>query len=363
MSNLERQIGDLRALQASSWVHELCKRDPSRYGAFVAWLKESPVNVREFLLAYSLDCSLGSIDSKRRYEVEELLRRINPRLVSAPVQSPRSRASAVRQRKSPGVWAYGVAAGILIAGCIGWWTLRDGRGGWQEFQTGTGEQRALQLEDGTVVHLNTLSRIAVNFSAAGRDVRLIEGEALFAVRHDAQRPFRVFTRDAVIEDLGTQFDVNSRAGSVEVAVIEGRVELSSTRAAAAGPGPAQPAQPPQRRTGAVRRVLSRTVRANEEAQVESDGSVSIKTVPDISEATAWWQRRLVYRKATLARIVEDFNRYNHRRIRLEGNVVKSRLYTGVFDADDADSLAEALSNDPELIVERLPDGTILVKSR
>jgi transmembrane sensor len=86
-------------------------------------------------------------------------------------------------------------------------------------------------------------------------------------------------------------------------------------------------------------------------------------VPDISETTAWWQRRLVYRNETLAHIVEDFNRYNRRRIQLEGEAVMQRPYTGVFDADDPESLALALASDPELAVERLADGTIVVRAR
>jgi transmembrane sensor len=75
----------------------------------------------------------------------------------------------------------------------------------------------------------------------------------------------------------------------------------------------------------------------------------------------WWQRRLIYRKETLAHIVEDLNRYNRRQIRLEGEAVMQRAYTGVFNADDPDSLAQVLASDPELVVERLADNTIVVR--
>jgi len=196
----------------------------------------------------------------------------------------------------------------------------------------------------------------LNFSDSARDVKLIEGEALFEVHHEA-RPFRVFTRDAVIRDIGTRFNVHSRADSVKVAVIEGSVELTAVPIA----DPVQ--SKTHTRTALPTESQSHILIADQEAHVDRTGAVTVATVSDISEAAAWWQRRLVYRKETLAHIVEDFNRYNRRRIQLAGEAVMTRSYTGVFDADDPDSLAQVLASDPELIVERTADNTILVRAR
>jgi hypothetical protein len=44
----------------------------------------------------------------------------------------------------------------------------------------------------------------VRFSERVRDIRLVRGETFFKVQHDAVRPFRVHTRDAVIQAVGTQ---------------------------------------------------------------------------------------------------------------------------------------------------------------
>ena len=73
-------------------------------------------------------------------------------------------------------------------------------------------------------------------------------------------------------------------------------------------------------------------------------------------------RRLVFRQQTLDRIVAEFNRYNSRQMRLEGAGVASRVFTGVFDADDADSLAQVLARDPSLSVSYL-DHVIVVNAR
>jgi len=350
MRDLDQKIDDLRAQQASAWISALAKPNHDRQKEFVAWLKESPSNVREFLLAYAIDQSLEHLDSQRRVDIDALLAQITPRVTHLPIVNSAPPHAPTRRS-----WRYKIAAGIAAIGLAGAWVLFDRQSSWQEFQTGTGEQRALQLEDGSVVHLNAHSRIALNFSEHARDVKLIEGEALFEVHHE-KRPFRVLTRDAVIRDIGTRFNVHSRSDSVKVAVIEGSVELTTATKAAPTAKSSETKTSPRQQTTHI-------LIADQEAHVDSSGTVVVATLPDISEAAAWWQRRLVYRKETLAHIVEDFNRYNRRRVQLEGDEVMQRMYTGVFDADDPDSLAQVLANDPELIVEHAAGNTIIVRAR
>jgi transmembrane sensor len=360
MRNLDQQIGNLRAQQASAWVSVLAQADAERHDEFIAWLKESPLNVREFLLAQAIDQSLDQLDVKRRVDLDSLLAQINPRIANLPIATTLvSQPESTRPTQHH--WLYQFAAGIAAIGLIGWWVLFEHQSNWQEFATGSGEQRALQLEDGSVVHLNAHSRIAINFLANAREVKLIEGEALFDVHHDAQRPFRVVTRDAVIRDIGTRFNVHSRADGIKVAVIEGSVELMAVAANAPVPTTGRSAQPhvADASKPATRHILT----ATQQAQVDRNGVVTVETTPDIADASAWWQRRLIYRKETLAHIVEDLNRYNRRQIRLEGDEVVKRAYTGVFDADDPDSLAQVLASDPALVVERLADSTIVVRAR
>jgi transmembrane sensor len=191
----------------------------------------------------------------------------------------------------------------------------------------------------------------------------LEGETLFRVHHDASRPFRVYTDDAVIQAVGTQFDVYERNDGTVVAVIEGRVNVSpkfaaqpSSAAATAGlTGLAKVA-------GAVPAAGSRMVRSSEEAQINHVGDVSVRTSADVSDAVAWRERRLIFRDQPLGVIAEQFNRYSRKQIRLEGPGVTARVYTGVFDADDVDSLAQALARDPQLRIEST-DRTIVVRAR
>lgn len=337
MRDLDRQIDTLRARQASAWVTALAKPDYGRHAEFVAWLKESPLNVREFLLAYSIEQSLSQVDPQRRCDIDALLVQIQPTVTFLP-------AAASPRRVLHRGTLYRIAAGLAAVALMGWLWLA-GQPTTQHFATTVGEQRAIQLEDGSLVHLNARSSIELNFTATTRDVKLLEGEAMFDVRHLEGRPFRVLTRDAVIRDIGTRFNVHSRSDGVKVAVIEGSVELTSASSAVAS------------------KPESHVLVVAQQAQVNREGKITVEILTDVSEASAWWQRRLVYRKETLAHIVEDFNRYSQRRIQLEGDAVMQRTYTGVFDADDPESLAQVLASDPELAVERTSDDRIVVRAR
>ena len=169
----------------------------------------------------------------------------------------------------------------------------------------------------------------------------------------------VYTDDAVVRAVGTQFDVYRREDGTVVSVIEGRVSVTPASpprtaseqtpgGASQGSGPALPAKAPGRMLG-----------ASQEAHVSHAGSVSIREVNNVTDTVAWRERRLIFTDQTLGQIVGEFNRYRANPIRLEGAGVRERTYTGVFDADDADSLVEVLARDPALAVDRSPEGIVV----
>jgi transmembrane sensor len=360
MDKETRRLEELLAQQASQWIETL--RDPSaqQRAAFVAWLKDSPRNVRDFLLMLTIDQSLDTVDSKRLHDIESLLAAADTRVVDFPRMRVRRKAVETPRRR----WkAAAVAASVVFASVMSWlaWDYRSAH--WTEFETATGEQRAFELEDGSVVHLNTHSRAAIRFSERTREVRLLHGEALFRVRHDASRPFRVYTADAVIQAVGTQFNVYERPEGTVVAVIEGRVSVEAVPAAnaaaalmRAGGGPAHHS------AAAASAPAGLIVRSSEEAKINHAGNVSVQADLDVAEAVAWRERRLIFREQRLDVIAEQFNRYSRKQIRLEGPEVMTRLYTGVFDADDVESLAQILMRDPQLIVES-SNQAIVVRAR
>lgn len=98
----------------------------------------------------------------------------------------------------------------------------------KEISTKPGERANIDLGDGTKVFLNADSKLTVpdTFSGSERVVEL-SGQAFFDVTPDKSRPFYIKTSNAIIEVVGTEFDVRSYADDQDVRVVvqEGTVEL------------------------------------------------------------------------------------------------------------------------------------------
>nr|MBX2859499.1 FecR domain-containing protein [Cellvibrionaceae bacterium] len=59
------------------------------------------------------------------------------------------------------------------------------------YATTAGEDRVVELRDGSRIHLNTRSSVEVRYSGVARQVDLLNGEAHFEVMPDKSRPFVV----------------------------------------------------------------------------------------------------------------------------------------------------------------------------
>lgn len=98
------------------------------------------------------------------------------------------------------------------------------------FQVPYGQRVQITLSDGSNVWLNSGARLEYPavFRPDARQVKLT-GEALFEVRHDSDRPFRVETFASRISVLGTRFNVvaDEAHNRFSTTLIEGRVRVSN----------------------------------------------------------------------------------------------------------------------------------------
>lgn len=98
------------------------------------------------------------------------------------------------------------------------------------FQTEDEQHREITLGDGTVVHMNSNSKIFVSpdFMRGAREITLT-GEAFFDVKHNPEQPFVIHAKQSTVEVLGTAFNVRSLYGenNVQVAVVEGAISFSA----------------------------------------------------------------------------------------------------------------------------------------
>jgi hypothetical protein len=88
----------------------------------------------------------------------------------------------------------------------------------------------LTLSDGTKVWLNSESSIKYPTAFTGNERRVeITGEAYFSVTHNDKQPFKVNANGTIIEDLGTEFNVNAYTDetSVKTTLINGIVRIGT----------------------------------------------------------------------------------------------------------------------------------------
>lgn len=224
--------------------------------------------------------------------------------------------------------------------------------------------RQLTLSDGTVVQLNTGSEVLEQFTAAERRVLLARGEAHFAVTKNPARPFVVHAGNVDVRAVGTAFNVNLKAATVDVLVTEGVVELNR-------PSPAVPTDA----TAAPNAVLPRLT-ANERAIVSlvptsptSPASlapaivVTTATPDDIARTLAWQAPLLRLGGSTLAELVLEFQRRSGQRVILADPALASLRVGGRFRADDLAGFTHLLATTLDLEVEHTADDTLVLRKK
>jgi len=353
--NVQKEIDRLIAQRAAEWFEIYRTGDVEKYPAAMAWLSESPRHMAEFLEIARRYSATRQILQGDPFDIETLLKNARPgvrplRESAASAPEPRPRAT----RSVSWRWAAGLAAAALVVVTFGVWKGVDSFSSRQQYATRVGEQRIVPLSDGSVVTLNTDSRIDVRMGKHQRDIALY-GEAIFKVAHENARPFLVHTGHTTVRAVGTQFNVYGRPdGSTTVAVLEGKVQVSAAAEGHDAPGAGH---------SAFERLeisASMALAAGEVARVERSGVIRRDENVDVESAVAWRQRRLVFDRTPLEEIVPEFNRYGRNlRLRLVDVPASAYHYTGNFDADDPRSLALLLSEERGLEVEER-DGEIAI---
>jgi transmembrane sensor len=244
------------------------------------------------------------------------------------------------------------AAAIVIAGIIMVGADFLGVPAWVNpsfASTTVGERRAIALEDGSLVQLNTATRVTVEFAPRERQVRLRSGEARFTVAKDSSRPFVVSTPQASVRALGTVFNVQAEASGTSVAVLQGEVQVAAAPAArGASSGTAAAASDAPERLD---------LSVGQRAAISPGGRITLGGGPPLERVRGWTEGRLVFRDETLAALVAEFNRYHEHPLRIADAGIAGTRVSGSFAADDLPSLIEFLERYERVQVRAAPDGS------
>ncbi len=158
------------------------------------------------------------------------------------------------------------------------------------YQTAVGQRDSVLLVDGSRIVLGPDSRLDVpaGYGAKSRQVGL-RGDALFTVRHDAAKPFTVQVGNAVIQDVGTTFVVESDASDgTRVSVVVGSVRLRRV-GSAEGSGVA--------------------LAAGDRGTVDLTGVARAERNVAVADDTAWTTGRLKFDGVPLSQLASELHRW------------------------------------------------------
>lgn len=283
----DTQVAEVRA-QAAAWLARLRseERRPEDEAGFRAWLAESEVHRQAFDGINTVWEAAGALPRMPRRR---------------PVESRRAVMASL-------------AALVVGAGSVGVWRAANAG----TYATAVGEQRRVALDDGSMIILDTNSKVRVDLGNERRAVRLIRGRAHFEVVRDSRRPFVVEAAGKQVVAVGTAFEVTREKDEVCVLVTKGEVAVFDPKF-----------------TG------KQTVERGARVTLTDTGPKLDR--PDLARVTAWQQGRAVFENDTLADAVAQMNRYSRRPIVIDGADAAGMHVSGVYSTGDTEAFARSLA--------------------
>jgi transmembrane sensor len=199
------------------------------------------------------------------------------------------------------------------------------------------------LDDGTKVTLSAKSDMAITYYRHQRHVLLKEGEAIFEVTKDSDRPFVVETDTAKITVLGTRFAVNRLQQLVRVSVDHGRVKVE--------PQMENTATPDENQT-----MISREITNGQVAEVYPNHAMVLVNRP-ASDAFAFLKGRLVFDRADTSEIAYTVSRYRQKPVQSQGKQVRN--ISADINIQDIDQFLHGLPNIAPVKLQETPQYTLL----
>ncbi|WP_454564857.1 DUF4880 domain-containing protein [Pseudomonas sp. AIG] len=199
-----------------------------------------------------------------------------------------------------------------------------------DYRSPLGQRRKVSLGGGDKLQLNTAS--AVDVDSAQRLIRLLEGEILLT----AAQYFEVHTAQGLLKAQGARLNVRQFADRTQIALFEGRVELS-------GDGRAPMLLP-------VARQLSFTSTSVSEAK------------PLDANSGAWADGMLVAAHMRLGDFLEELGRYRRGQLNCDRNVA-DLLISGTYPLDDSERILDLLEISLPVKVRRFTRYWVTVEAR
>lgn len=201
----------------------------------------------------------------------------------------------------------GIAASFLMISLAAFYFIRSNDR--VSLKTAAAEQHNFTLPDGTKIVLNANSE--VNYSKRNfrdsRKLELIKGECFLDVVHNPARPFSIHYKDLSVTDIGTSFNIKSAPNQIDVAVNTGQVKLTL-------------------RGAATETILN----AGEAGYYRINNKTIRKGIIQDANYKAYADQNIIFNNTPLPEVIKTLTSVYHEQIKLQGEDLKSRKFTGEF---------------------------------
>ncbi len=354
--------------EAAEWFVEFNADTPDAEmrRRFDTWLRASPEHVRAFLEIVPIWEDGARLPLDADVTPEQLIERSRATNNVVPIQSMRTMEGKPAENVPAGrfttrrvlrtLFAASFVVALISAALI--WKYREVR--YPTYTTSIGEIRSLVLSDNSTVELNTHSRIRIRYTEHERAIDLLQGQALFHVAKNADRPFVVYSDETRARAVGTRFDVYRKSIGTVITVVEGKVAVYSDLNTLGGSSQPRESQ----HIGDVVTQAALNIPGSVLLVAGDQLTVGSKVVqkvehPSLGGVTAWTQRQLVFDFTPLTDVAEEFNRYNTRQLTVDPAQLGNFRISGIFSSTDPSSLVRFLRAQPGITVVEL-EGEIQV---
>lgn len=315
--------------EALDWFARLRNTTPAvaDQAEFQAWLRQSPRHAEAFDELEAIWGSSAFLAAARSLPVAGAAH-------ARRTPEPRPRARPARKL---GIGLGALAATLIVAAGI--WQAPALLLRWQaDYITAVGDRATIALPDGSTMILNTASAVALDFEDGRRDVRLLQGEAFFDVRHDPAHPFRVAGRFGAVEVKGTAFSVREDEARDTVILERGRVEVSLVANAAD----------------------RATLEPDQQIAAGTDALSAVEPA-DPAMALAWRQGRIVFDDQPFAKVLAELRRYRTGPVVVAAGPRAEFRVSGNYRTSDIDGALRSLAAAAGVEVTALPGGILILR--
>jgi transmembrane sensor len=311
--------------EAAAWITRLhsSQRTPEVEAGFRDWLAADEEHARAFEGMTDVWDMMPAVSAGEMPRVTVWERPARPRLWV--------RAAAVT-----------MACAVLTVAAYLLWPNAD-------YTTAVGEQRIVNLEDGTRVSMNSGTRMAVAYTEIERRIVLKEGEAFFEVAHNKRVPFIVIAGDHRVTAVGTAFSVRQEHNRTAVTLVEGKVTVAPVSISvpalklprifdqgqsSESKVPESTTAPPPPPTFSLSPGQRLILVAARPPQLDS---------PRVEVVTAWRRGEVVLDETLLSDAVAEMNRYDKTPIVIDDPRIGQLPVSGIYRTGDSTGFADIVA--------------------